>query len=95
MSKRFKFFLCLGIFLGYLLGAYILNLSCSFQFVNYQTRKKLLKKNVIQVSKPTRKTLYVGVMTAEKFLGNRATACNATWANHSKVNILKLSLNIL
>ncbi|CAD5111289.1 DgyrCDS610 [Dimorphilus gyrociliatus] len=83
-ASRDKFFLSFGIFVGYLIGVFILNLFCT---LNFKTKTVPIKHEPLKLPKPNRKTLYVGVMTAEKFLNNRATSCNSTWANHSKVEI--------
>lgn len=74
-----------GVFVGYILGNTITPFVCEkngkFSLMDDDS---VVTNNQPYEFRP-RKTLFVAVMTAGKFLENRASACNNTWGRHATV----------
>lgn len=84
LHEKDKYLIFIGLFLGYVLGISILNWFCSLKF---ESPVKFPQDEKFDQKKSSRKYLYVGVMTAEKYLRSRALSCNSTWGNHSKIEL--------
>lgn len=75
-----------GIFIGYIIGSFFAPFVCQPLLDNNKLFEEKFRhtQNDTMFEKP-KKTLYVAVMTAGKFLKTRATACNNTWGRYFTV----------